>query len=213
MRQAVKSSSGARPISKATVGCAMSDQQANESSADQSSVALTQTAMLWAPDGSASLALDNPTRIKRAKRDALRGDARRTAEYLATRGKTPVEVLHDIAGMTWLKAVHILARELRVSPERAFELWKECVALLLPYTAARFDVIELGSNAAGGLALGHFLAARAMGDMLAADRGTGGTGLSRLSPSLDGQQAIDLASVNPSQPDPSRLGLPPKGQD
>jgi hypothetical protein len=162
----------------------------------------------------------DPRAARRRRRDGMRGDARRTAEYLASRGKTPVEALHDIVMMGWRRAVIVLAAELRVSPERAFELFLQCANTLLPYTAPKHETLELGPGAAGGLALGHFLAARAMGDMLAAERAPG---LSRNSTGIDRSPGAELPlTINGlsagdfGRPDPGRtLGqaLPPKGAD
>ena len=44
---------------------------------------------------------------------------------------------------------------------------------LLPFTAPRFETLELGPTAATGLAMGHYLAASAMSDLLANRRAGG----------------------------------------
>jgi hypothetical protein len=172
--------------------------------------AALQSALLFRPDGSAELTAE-PARLPKRNHRGIRGDARRTAEYLASRGATPAEALHSVARLAWRTAVKELVKALRCTPLQAFELWRGCVVELLPYTASRFATLELGDNAAGGLALAHFLAASAMSDRLAAPRGQP---VSTDGRSVDIQQTIDLASVPDAIPsEVTRGGLPPKAPD
>jgi hypothetical protein len=135
-----------------------------------------QAAVIWDQNGQPGLTAEAPDRGlgRRNNRNGLRSDARRTTEYLASRGKTPVEALHDVAGMGWRKAVRILARELGVSRERAYAIWSDANKELLPFTAHRLEPLDAGAagnaGAAGGLAMAHFLAARAAGDRILAAR-------------------------------------------
>jgi hypothetical protein len=176
--------------------------------------AASQAEIAWQPDGSATVAMVDPAAGRRRRRDSMRGDARRTAEYLAGRGLTATEAAHDIVKLGWKRAIREIKREAKCTEFQALGMFRDFVALILPYTAARFETLELGNNAAGGLALGHFLAARAMGDALAAEReATRAAGASIDIPSIDGQQSIDLASQFPASPDLVRLELPPKGPD
>jgi len=180
-----------------------------------------QTGLDWTADGQAVVTETDANRVARKRvqqRELMRSDARRTAEYLATRGTTPIEAVHDLVRMGWRRAVRDLVRELKIPPERAMAIWQRAAEALLPYTAARFETLELGPNAAGGLALGHFLAARAMSDALAVDRDS--PRQSRVRDTLDGSVTSDLAlpfnavsSDRSDDTDTIRAGLPPKGAD
>jgi hypothetical protein len=183
-----------------------------------------QTGLDWTADGQAVVTETDANRVARKRvqqRDLLRSDARRTAEYLATRGTTPIEAVHDLVKLGWRRAVRELTRELKIPPERAMAIWQRAAEALLPYTAARFETLEIGANAAGGLALGHFLAARAMSEALAADRDSPRVpSASRVGHTLDHAATMDLPlSVNALGADTSdetdriRAGLPPKGTD
>jgi hypothetical protein len=173
-----------------------------------------QSTLEWAPDGAPAVALVDANRNTRRRRDGIRGDARRTAEYLAQRGKTPVEALHDLVGMGWLRGMRALKKELKVSEERAYELWERAVVHLLPYTAARFETIELGPNAAGGMALGHFLAARAMGEALAASQPERyHHTVSRDRQSLDIEKTQVSHGVSQGETVMELPGLPPRAAD
>jgi hypothetical protein len=134
-----------------------------------------QRQMDWAPDGSVVLTEADANRSPRSPitRSTLRGDARRTAEYLASRGTTPVEALHDVVKLGWKRGVREIARELGCSKQLAMPIWLRCVESLLPYAAAKFETLELGPQAAQGLAIGHFMAARAMSEALARERDGG----------------------------------------
>jgi len=159
-------------------------------------------------------------RERAPRRNTLRGDARRTAEYLAARGGvTPVEALHDVIKAGWRRSVRELVKELRVSPKEAMAIYERCAVALLPFTAPRFDVMDLGALAAGAGAAGnalaaHFLAARAMGDLLALERESGAVRpASTVGHTVDGQQAIDLASPGGGGTATIHGSLPPKAAD
>jgi hypothetical protein len=183
-----------------------------------------QTGLDWTADGQAVVTETDANRVARKRvqqRELLRSDARRTAEYLATRGTTPIEAVHDLVKLGWRRAVRELARELKIPPERAMAIWQRAAEALLPYTAARFETLELGANAAGGLALGHFLAARAMSEALAADRDSPrAAAASRVGHTLDHGATLDLALPDndvaadvSDETDRIRAALPPKGAD
>jgi hypothetical protein len=86
--------------------------------------------------------------------------------YLASRGKLPAEMLHDVLRQGWRK----LATDLRVTPREAFEMWRDLNLALMPYTAPKLAALEIsGDGAAGGLGAGalHLLAAQTMAEMMA----------------------------------------------
>jgi hypothetical protein len=169
-------------------------------------VPAVQSALLFRADGSAELTAE-PASVRKRHHRGIRDDARRTAEYLASRGATPAEALHSVAKLAWRHAVRELVKELRCTPLQAFDLWRGCVIELLPYTASRLNTLDLGEGAAGGLALAHFLAASAMSDRLA-------RGVSTDHRSVDTSQTLDLALVSEALPDEvTRGGLPPKAPD
>jgi hypothetical protein len=186
-----------------------------------------QTALTWSGDGEPVVTEVDANRVARKRvqqRELLRSDAKRTAEYLASRGTTPIEALHDLVKLGWRRGVRDLARELRIPPERAMAIWQRAAEALLPFTAAKFETLELGPNAAGGLALGHFLAAKAMSDTLAAERdaprNTSANRASRVGTTLDGSVTGELALQNSDIGDGKSVGtgsaltgLPPKGAD
>jgi hypothetical protein len=131
-----------------------------------------QVTLTFAPDGMPQTAeiAARGTSLQRRDSSALRTDARRTAEYLASRGPTPVEALHDIARMKFADAVREIARDAKCTRWQAANFWKDCVVSLLPYSAAKFDSLDLsallGGGAAGGLAVAHFLATTLIGERM-----------------------------------------------
>jgi len=178
-----------------------------------------QTALDWRPDGTAELTAAPPAnnRFRNQTRHAIRGDARRTAEYLASRGKLPAEVLQDIVSLGMVRAIRLIAKETGCTRLQALDRWHAMTLALLPFTAPRFETIELGPQAAGGLALGHYLAASAMSDLLATRRNG--------APSQDGI-TLDAASepglpfqdneLAPSRKEENgmvKAALPPKAPD
>jgi hypothetical protein len=167
----------------------------------------------FAGDGSAQV-IEKPAIVKNRRHDAgsLRSDARRAAEYLASRGKTPIEALHDIAGTHWRKAVRQIARELQCSKLEAFKVWLSCQTALLPYSAARFDTIELGGQlgaAGGSLTVAHFLAASMVAERM------GAVGFAPMS--TDGQSVdstvIEQLPLLDGGGQTAAKGLPPKPAD
>lgn len=167
----------------------------------------------FASDGSSQVIDSAVTRSGKRPRDgvSLRSDARRAAEYLATRGKTPLEALHDVAGMRWQTAVRKIARELQCSRLEAFRVWQSCNVALLPYSAARFDTLELGSMAgggAGGLTVAHFLAASMVAERVASgglaalstDGQSVDNGVTEQLPLLAGDSRTDARSLLPPKP-------------
>ena len=157
------------------------------------------------------------TVVARGRRGVLRSDARRTAEYLASRGKTPVEALHDLAGMRWQVAVRKIAKECHCSELEALKIWRDCNVALLPYSAARLDPLELGAlagGAAGGLTMAHFLAASMVAERL------GGAGLPGGLPAMSADGRSVDSTVNQALPlfssggnEPAHKLLPPKPAD
>lgn len=135
-----------------------------------------------APQFGLALSADDPAAVRaepadrsdrRQRRDGLRSDARRTVEYIASRGRTPIEALHDIVKLGWKDGTRQLAKELGIGRAEAFKLWLGVAEATLPYTAPRLDGLDLGAAlgaAAGGAGLAHFLAASALGAELARDR-------------------------------------------
>ena len=162
-----------------------------------------QTALLFRPDGSAELTAEPASQRKRHHR-GIRDDARRTAEYIASRGVTPIEALHNIGRLDWRRAVAQITKGTGCTKLEALRLWVSINESLLPYTAARLNTLDLGDGAVGSLALAHFLAASAMSDRLqSADR-----------KSVDRPQTIDLQSEFSGLPqDVTREGMPPKRND
>jgi len=162
-------------------------------------------------------AVESTTIVARQERRALRSDARRTAEYLATRGKTPVEALHDVAGMRWQIAIRKIAKECQCSRLEAVKIWVQINVALLPYSAARLDPLELGAlagGAAGGLTMAHFLAASMVAERL------GGAGLPGGLPAMSADGRSVDSTVNQALPlfssggnEPAHKLLPPKPAD
>lgn len=174
-----------------------------------------QTALTWSADGQPGVALVDANRgaRRRRDRDGIRADSRRVTEWLSTRGKLPIEALHDLVGLGWIRASRLLAKELRIPPERAFEFFMQAVLAILPYTAPKQGMLELGETAAGGLALGHFLAARAMGEALADSRDRT---MSRDRQTLDTDKPLILPDTSTKHGEETAMelpGLPPRAAD
>jgi hypothetical protein len=168
-----------------------------------------QAALAWDAAGAPVVTVESvsPKRNWRRGRE-MRADARRTAEYLAERGPTPVEAIHDVAKMRWKVAIREISRHAKCSKLEAMKMWLACANALLPYSAARLDTIELGANAAGGLALAHWLAANAMGERLATGQ------LSNNGPIFDNPNSLISQSQNQAAPSGAPLlELPPIAPD
>jgi hypothetical protein len=167
-----------------------------------------QTALAFAGDGSIAI-VGEPASVRRRHHRGIRDDARRTAEYLASRGATPAESLHNVARMKWRVAIAEITKATGCTKLEAFRLWVSINENLLPYTASRINSMDLAEQAAAGsMAMAHFLAASAISDRL----GTSHESLHR--GSIDTSQAVDIASENETLPsEVTRSGLPPKGTD
>jgi hypothetical protein len=168
-----------------------------------------QAALAWDAAGAPVVTVESvaPKRNWRRGRE-MRADARRTAEYLAERGPTPVEAIHDVAKLRWKVAIREISRHAKCSELEAMKMWLACANALLPYSAARLDTIELGANAAGGLALAHWLAANAMGDRLA----TGA--VANMGPVFDSENNAGIQSRQGGVPSAAPLlELPPIAPD
>lgn len=109
-------------------------------------------------------------RQRRHRRDGLRSDARRTAEYIAARGKTPFEVWHDIVKLGWIEGPRFIIEQTGMSRRDAWEFYLSVSRDLAPYCGPRWEAIDPGAiasaGAAGSLATLHYLAARAAGDRI-----------------------------------------------
>jgi len=178
-----------------------------------------QTALDWRPDGSAALtaAPADGRRFKPGVRHQIRDDARRTAEYLASRGKTPAEALHDVVKLGAARAIAFIVKETGCTRLQALDRWQAMTEALLPYTAPRFDVIELGAANAGGAAIGHFLAASAMSELLATRRDSPRSqeGIT-LDATAQGGLALQINDLGQSQNGDNsaiKAALPPKAPD
>jgi len=172
--------------------------------------AAAQIGWQFGADGGAAVVeapAEPPKRI--ATRGTLRSDARRAAEYLASRGKTPLESLHDVARMRWRVAVRVIAKELQCSKLEAFKIWQSCAVSLLPYSAARFDTIELGgqlAGSAGSLTVAHFLAASMVAERL-------GQPMSPEGRSFDSTMTTQYQLLADDGQASAQSGLPPKPAD
>ena len=167
-----------------------------------------QTALAFGADGAVAI-VGEPASVRRRHHRGIRDDARRTAEYLASRGTTPAESLHNIARMKWRVAITEIVKATGCTKMEAFRLWVSINENLLPYTASRINAMDLGEQmAAGSMAMAHFLAASAISDRI------GPSNVSLHRGSIDTTQAVDLASETDGIPrEVTRSGLPPKGTD
>ena len=171
-----------------------------------------------ADDGEPGLALE-PADRQRAYRVNARFDTRRAAEWVEAKGlRTPVQQWVSIGGRPLPDAVRWLRKRFKTLTEhQAITIWLDCQAKAAPFLHHQLSRIELeaGADAAGSLALAHFLAASAMGSAIARDRG-----LPAMSPKpviVDGSASGGQAGLFEGRPD-ERPGspattLPPKGAD
>ena len=178
----------------------------------------SQHALAFGADGSAVATLepadahDGRRSSSSLARRSSRFDTRRTAEYLAERGRTPAESLHLIARKSLPEAMAYLRKHIRgVSDEWCAGFYLRCITELAPYVHAPVKDLDLPATAdalLGGIHA-HFLAASAASARLA--QGVG-AGMSRHITSLD----IDGQAVQPDGRDAvaaARASLPPKGKD
>jgi len=178
----------------------------------------SQHALAFGADGSAVATLepadahDGRRSSSSLARRSSRFDTRRTAEYLAERGRTPAESLHLITRKTLPEAMAYLRKHVRgASDTWCAEFYAQCIRDLAPYVHAPVKDLDLPATTdalLGGIHA-HFLAASAASARLA--QGVG-AGMSRHITSLD----IDGEAVQRAPLDPvasARAGLPPKGKD
>lgn len=185
-----------------------------------------QHALAFGPDGSAAATLeaadahDGRRSSSALARRKSRFDTRRTAEYLAERGRLPAESLHLITRRSLPEAVAYIRKAVPGSDHQwAANYYLRCLELLAPFTHAPvkdLDLPAVSADAVLGIA-GHFLAASAASARLAAGRGAG-EGESRLSASLDGQRPLlqldeTESATGPATVSGTRRLLPPKGRD
>jgi len=168
-----------------------------------------QMALAFDPAGGVAVVTEPADAHRRPRRDGIRGDARRTTEYIATRGTTPIEALHNVCRMKLPDAIDYLAKHMGCTKYQAGQFWQRCCELMLPYTAARLDTLPLADAAAatGGLAMAHFLAATAMGRELSASRSADGQ-------SVDSHVTAEIGSQSEGgHVNDHVAALPPRGAD
>jgi len=178
----------------------------------------SQHALAFGADGTAVVTLepadahDGRRSSSGLARRSSRFDTRRTAEYLAERGRTPAESLHLIARKSLPEVMAYLRKHIRgASDQWLAEFYVRCCTELAPYVHAPVKDLDLPATAdalLGGIRA-HFLAASAASARLA--QGVG-AGMSRHITSLD----IDGEAAQPAAHDPvaaARASLPPKGKD
>jgi hypothetical protein len=203
----------------------MSDQSTNSPETGPNAPAMRQTAaderqtlLNLAPDMPPAGEPDHG-RARRQRRDGLRADGRRTAEYLASRGRTVVEVMHDLVRLGAIEGPLRISKELGVSKPQAMDYWRAIAESLLPYTAHKLESIDASSagaaGAAGGMAAMHFLAARAAGDrILAGHASSAESPISRIGDRGSAQDLTGIADggtvMDRRQP---LVVLPPIGED
>jgi hypothetical protein len=159
---------------------------------------------------------------RRPKRQQPRRDVRRTAEYLAERGRLPAEALHLITRRTLAEAVAYIRKSVPgCSHQWAAEFYMRAVAELLPYCHIKQSDLDNAGGLDGvhSLLAGHFLAASAFGARTTIDapRG-GGAPLSHSSRLFDsendsGQHAASEGGTMPDTTSRPVIQLPPRGRD
>lgn len=166
-----------------------------------------QLALVWDAAGEPAVAAESAEARKRHYRGA-RGDWRRATEFLAGRGKLPLEQLHDIAKMAPDKAVAHVMKVAGMSRKEAWAEWRSIVSEILPYTAAKLATLEgiADLGAAMGAGAAHYLAASAV------SRATAGR--SHNGQLKHGQQVIDMDDdYQGNTRSLPAATLPPKGTD
>ena len=162
---------------------------------------------------------------RRPKRQQPRRDVRRTAEYLAERGRLPAEALHLITRRTLAEAVAYIRKAVPGCDHKwAAEYYMRAVEQLLPYCHLKLADIDTAGGLDGvhALVAGHFLAASAFGarTTLDATRG-GGAPLSLSGQLIDSQNTsaqLDRGRAG-TMPDTNSassgavITLPPRGRD
>lgn len=170
-----------------------------------------QLALAWDATGSVRLGVEPADTRTRVYRGA-RGDWRRTTEYLAARGKLPIENLHDLAKLTPDKAIPRIMKLAAMSRTEAYREWRNLQAELLPYTAARLANVEGAAGLAEAIGAGaaHYLAASHL-SRTQSERNVASSDIREVS---GGPQVLDIdgeieggATIVPMR------SLPPKAQD
>jgi hypothetical protein len=159
---------------------------------------------------------------RKPKRKQPRYDTRRTAEYLAERGRLPAEALHLITRRTLAEAIaHIRKAVPGADHKWCADYYMRAIELLLPYCHLRQSDLDNAGGLDGvhSLLAGHFLAASQFGarTMLDAPRGSGAgmLGRQRLIDSGSGALQADDREEHtmPHTNSASVVTLPPRGRD
>jgi hypothetical protein len=159
---------------------------------------------------------------RKPKRKQPRFDTRRTAEYLAERGRLPAEALHLITRRTLAEAVAYIRKSVPGSThEWAANYYMRAVETLLPYCHLKQSDLDNAGGLDGQhtLIAGHFLAASQFGvsSTLASPPGSGATVLhrSRLFDSSGAALQADDRGGNTMRDTTSGavVTLPPRGRD
>lgn len=151
-------------------------------------------------DGGAAL---EPVSGRRSPTRTARDDARRVVQHLAARGRLPVEWLQDV----YSAELQDLCARTGLPRDAAFRLQVAVAQHLVDYTAHKLATVDLTADpaaagaAAGGWALGHFLAASAVTRMVTGQAVDGVSG--------DRENSEQYQGVIEHLPD----SLPEKGTD
>jgi hypothetical protein len=126
-----------------------------------------QIALAFDSAGNAELVAESPAAHdgRKVKRKQPRFDTRRTAEYLAERGRLPAEALHLITRRTLGEAVAYIRKAVPgCSHQWAAEYYMRAIDLLLPYCHLKQSDLDGAGGPDGihALVAGHFLAASAL---------------------------------------------------
>lgn len=126
-----------------------------------------QIALAFDSEGNHALVSESPSAHdgRQPKRKQPRFDTRRTAEYLAERGRLPAEALHLITRRTLKEAVEYIRKAVPGSSHVwAAEYYARCIAMLLPYCHLQQSDLDGAGGAEGvhNLVASHFLAASAL---------------------------------------------------
>jgi len=166
-----------------------------------------QLALVWDAAGAPGVAVEPAEAHKRHYRGA-RGDWRRATEFLAGRGKLPLEQLHDIARMSPEKAVKFIMRVAGMGRAAAWAEWRSVCSEILPYTAAKLATLE------GVAELGAAMGAGAMHYLAASTAGRASGGVTHNGQLRHGQQPIDIDDELPGNTRSLPVTtLPPRGAD
>ena len=184
----------------------------------------TQIALAFDSAGNAKTVAEAPDSHdgRRPKRQQPRRDVRRTAEYLAERGRLPAEALHLITRRTLAEAVAYIRKAVPgCSHQWAADYYMRSVELLLPYCHLKLADLDTAGGLDGvhSLVAAHFLAASQFGQRMTAEtadgRGAGMLPRSRLVDAASG--ALQAGAMSPLATPLATSGavitLPPRGRD